>query len=134
MHHEPLRTNGSDPPPLTVVPASARSLSITVAQDGDRLVLISRGDIDADAEQHFLDFLLAALDQSPSVVVDLKDIGFMDSSGLSALVGAVHSARQRGRAVTVRDPSGPVVKILELSGVSQILDIETTDANSTADR
>ena len=113
------------PDPATVM--SAHSLHLRVDHDAGRLIVHATGDIDVDAEDHFSGFLSAAIDQASAVVVDLSAVGFMDSSGLSALVGAVHRARRQGGELTVRDPSVPVRTLLELSGVDQILDIEITD-------
>lgn len=64
----------------------------------------------------------AALEGSGPVVVDLSAVTFMDSSGLSAiadLVGAVD-----GRAVHLRGPRPPVLRVLELCGLDQVTTID----------
>ena len=55
------------------------------------------------------------------VVVDLSQIGFMDSSGLGALIGSLKVARAAGGDLRIAQPSDQVQMVLELSNVDRIL-------------
>jgi anti-sigma B factor antagonist len=62
---------------------------------------------------------------TPSVVVDLSDVQFMDASGLGVLVGAARSARRHGDVVVLRAPSPTVMRLLEITRLLDAFRIET---------
>jgi anti-anti-sigma factor len=59
-------------------------------------------------------------DRPAHLVFDLSGLRFMDSAGISALIGA---AAKVG-AVRLRQPSAPVRRVIELTGLSSILPTE----------
>lgn len=66
--------------------------------------------------------LAEAIDEGPRrVVVDLAAVGFLDSSGINALVGAYRTGRARGVAVGVVNAEGVVRRTMEVVGVYQVL-------------
>ena len=65
--------------------------------------------------------LLAAVRRSPTVVVDLAELDFLDSSGIHGLVTAHHAARDLGRRLFVVNPTGAVAAVLDLTGVINLL-------------
>jgi anti-sigma B factor antagonist len=69
---------------------------------------------------------LLAADQPPETgtfVVDLRDLTFIDSSGLRALVMADQSVRDGGgRLIVVRGPDR-VNQVLEMTGVAQRIEL-----------
>jgi anti-sigma B factor antagonist len=58
---------------------------------------------------------------STRVVVDLSDVGFIDSSGLGALIGSLKSARQAGGDVRIAGPGDQVRAVLKLTNLDRIL-------------
>jgi anti-anti-sigma factor len=56
---------------------------------------------------------------APGVVLDLRGITFIDSSGLHALVRPV----TEGRSVVLRRPSRAVQTLLDLAGVASLFEI-----------
>jgi anti-anti-sigma factor len=57
------------------------------------------------------------------VVVDLRDLTFIDSSGVQALLMCDRRARQAGGRVFVALAAGPVARTIELCGVRDLLDV-----------
>jgi anti-sigma B factor antagonist len=55
------------------------------------------------------------------VVLDLSGVGFIDSSGLGALIGSLKSARQAGGDVRIACPGEQVRAILKLTNLDRIL-------------
>lgn len=55
------------------------------------------------------------------VVVDLSQVTFMDSRGLGALLAANERSREGAAALRIHRPSDPVQRLLEVSGVGQVL-------------
>jgi anti-sigma B factor antagonist len=108
-------------------PSPGAPLSITVAHNNGQLVLEVHGAIDLDTRQHFSEFLTTAVEQSGSVVVDLHGVEFMGSVALTALVEAANRARLYGERLSVRRPSLLARRVLEISGVDLVIDIEDDD-------
>ena len=62
--------------------------------------------------------------EAVDVVVDLANLTFLDSTGISVLLGAGQRAGEAGRSFRVQAPNRPVRKALHLTGVEQILGLE----------
>jgi anti-anti-sigma factor len=62
-----------------------------------------------------------------SVVLDLSEITFLDSSGLRAILEARHAALARGASLVLMGPSEAVEKVLELTGLTDVFDITMDD-------
>jgi anti-sigma B factor antagonist len=56
-----------------------------------------------------------------TVVVDLSDLQFLDSSGIAALLSARSQITQSGRAFELRGAHGVVRRVLEVTGLSFLL-------------
>jgi anti-sigma B factor antagonist len=54
------------------------------------------------------------------LVLDLRRLGFMDSSGLREVIGAVQRGREEGRKVALVRAPGPIENVLELTHVEEI--------------
>ncbi|MFN8035453.1 MAG: STAS domain-containing protein [Acidimicrobiia bacterium] len=66
--------------------------------------------------------LRAALDQVIAgadgvALIRLADVTFIDSSCLGVLVGSLRQAGERGVELVLVEPSGPVRRLLDLTGV-----------------
>ena len=59
---------------------------------------------------------------SERVIVDLSGVTFMDSRGLGALLAANERTSEGAAPIAVHNPSEPVRRLLEVSGVRRILD------------
>jgi anti-sigma B factor antagonist len=93
---------------------------VEVSGDGRRAVLAARGDIDLATVDHLRDAIEQATETNAGgeVWVDLSDVHFMDSTGLSALV--VGHRALPGRFVVIC-PDGPPRRALEISGLHEVL-------------
>ncbi len=54
------------------------------------------------------------------LVLDLRRLGFMDSSGLREVIGAVRRGREEGREVALVREHGPIEDVLEMSHVEDM--------------
>jgi anti-sigma B factor antagonist len=61
------------------------------------------------------------------LVLDLAQVSFIDSTGVGALVAIRKLAIDREAALTLRDPSPPARRILELSTLVDVFTVETSD-------
>src|SRR2546421_5903813 len=85
------------------------------------------GEIDLAAVEAIETALLPLEERYRTVIVDLRDVTFLDSTGLRAIVSADARARKNGLDLRiVRGPEG-VQKILYLAGLDKILPLIDPD-------
>src|SRR5262245_41599881 len=95
----------------------------TTEHDGSSVVVI-RGELDLATAPALEKAIGDRLDAGDAVIVDLRELQFMDSTGLRVLVRAHARAGEQGRFSIVRPlPGGPIAKILAIAGVEDQLDV-----------
>jgi anti-anti-sigma factor len=96
------------------------------AEDRDgRALLTLHGELDLATAPEFEHLVNESIDEGREVVVDLRGLAFMDSSGIRVLVAAHARAGRAGtRLVVVRPgPESAVAKIVEVAGLDRELTI-----------
>ena len=85
------------------------------------LVLV--GELDMSCSERFVESLKRMLAEQPEhIVIDLRSVTFIDSTGLSMLVKANNIAREEEiRLHIVRSPAEIVRAVLETSGLEKLL-------------
>lgn len=85
-------------------------------------VLTLGGELDLAASPALEEELDNALGSDAALVlVDLRELDFMDSTGLSALVRAHHRAEQNGQRFVLVNGSHQVQRLLSLTGIAERL-------------
>lgn len=89
----------------------------------ERVVFVPRGELDLATAPEFEAALLDALRGPKPVVVDLRELEFMDSSGVRVLITAHANAGDHGQRLVLVRPrrGGAVDRILEIAGVEQAM-------------
>jgi anti-sigma B factor antagonist len=93
-------------PLITVVPSKAEG----------RTVLRVQGELDIESAD-FLATELRKVEDASEVVVDLRDVTFLDSSGLGVLVHCDLRLRATKRALALLIRDGQVRRLFELTGL-----------------
>jgi anti-anti-sigma factor len=95
--------------------------------DNEVVRIAVAGEIDV-ATSTQLKFVLLAAIQTPStardVTVDLAEVTFMDASGVGVLVAGREAARRRGVGFTVQNPQGIVLRVLDLLGLAEAMQLD----------
>lgn len=86
---------------------------------GTRVVAVA-GEVDL-ATGPELERALLAIPAAASVIVDLTDCGFIDSTGLHILFRAHERLGRSGGQLAVVSPNRPVLTVLEVTRLDQIL-------------
>src|SRR5688572_4613841 len=100
----------------------------------DRVAVVAlRGELDL-AGAAALEQELARLDaESPdAVVLDLRNVDFMDSSGLRVVAVASRSAEARGRRLALVRGSDQVMRVFEITRMRERLDFVDAPEQVTA--
>ncbi|WP_338758326.1 STAS domain-containing protein [Nocardia vulneris] len=110
----------------------SRVLRTHLEQDAVTAVLTVGGEVDAASVPLLRAGIEEALDVGPDVlVVDLSDVGFFGSAGLSALLFALDSVPRRELRVVA---SPQVRRPIEVTGLDQVLTVfDTLDAALSPD-
>ena len=96
---------------------------VELVADGQSTVVTVCGELDLDSSPA-LDDELARLstDGVGRVILDLRRLDFMDSTGLSTLVRAQERLEQAGRRLGIVRGTQQVQRLLELTGVAERLE------------
>lgn len=99
--------------------AAGQELAITWEWIGRSVVLAVAGEIDMVTSPRFQEEMLASVDTGPeTLVVDLTDVGFFDSAGLSALV-AVYERATESTTLRVVTSSNATVRPLRVTALDR---------------
>lgn len=98
------------------------TLTVQVTYDNDVTRLAATGEIDASSAHTFEAAATQALAELPRCVeVDLGEVGFIDSSGLRAIISLSNRARERQVDVAVTGMSAAARRVLEITGLIDTL-------------
>lgn len=108
------------------------SFHVVTAGDDGRVVLRLTGELDCDTAP----ILREALDQLggrvvPTLVLQLANLKFIDSSGLHELVTALSRQRAVGGEVVLDQPSAQTMCVLDIAGLSRIFTIRGAPSRET---
>jgi anti-anti-sigma factor len=98
-------------------------LSLETSRTGQAAVIALSGELDL-AGAAALEQELARLeaDSPQAVVLDLRDVEFMDSSGLRLIAVASQQAKERGRRLALVPGSEQVMRVFEITRMRERLD------------
>jgi anti-sigma B factor antagonist len=97
---------------------------LEVAREPEHTVLRVTGDLDLETAPQ----MLAAIEPylaagAEPLVLDLCELAFIDSSGLSALIRVNQRMAAADRPLTILSPAPPVAKVFEITGLDQVLPV-----------
>jgi anti-anti-sigma factor len=97
-----------------------------VVLEGQRspVVLPLAGELDvARANDAYMRMLALELRPGAQLVLDLRELTFMDSTGVRLILQASEYARSHGAGLVVVRPPEPVMRVIELVGLDEQLDL-----------
>jgi anti-sigma B factor antagonist len=112
---------------------SKRSMDIDVTQSGGVTVVVPRGDLDMATVDEVRRALTGLIDRGQSrLLMDLSGVGYIDSSGMGALVAAMKQARAAGGDVRLCALQEDVRGIFELTRLARAMSIHPTRREALA--
>jgi anti-sigma B factor antagonist len=81
------------------------------------------GDLDRYTFANFASQITPLVGPNVHIVIDLSELGFIDSSGLSTLRATAKRVRRAGGQVSLRNPSAHVVRLLTVTGIEAVLPV-----------
>ena len=110
------------------------SLQVELEQHRNVLIVRLRGELD----HHTADVVRFKMEDAmmrgrcEHVVLSLKDLLFMDSSGLGVILGRYKLVKSRGGKMVVCDAQASVKRLFELSGLFKILSLYESERSALA--
>lgn len=103
----------------------SRDLDLTPITVGDCAVVRVTGEIDVLTAPGLREALLSQ--PSAHMIVDLRGVAFLDSTGLGVLVGHVKRMRRRGGTLkVVTERGGRIRRLFELTNLTGAMDLRTS--------
>jgi anti-anti-sigma factor len=102
---------------------SESQLSIVVQPEAHAITLTLQGELDMGSAASFR-ACFDALDESfKDVVLELEELTFLDSTGIAALISLHRVLENNLGQLTLRHPQPAVARVLELTGMHDIMKI-----------
>ncbi len=103
------------------------NFEFTCDVEGKKAELIVKGEIDVSNAPELRTAIHEALDSNiDSLVIDISQVSYIDSTGIGVLVGARHRATEESIAFEIRNPQPNVLRVLSLLGMVEDLNIKLT--------
>ena len=100
------------------------ALTLHICPGDSGAAVWASGDIDTNVAEAFQDVMLAVIRMhSPSLLLDLSGVSFMDCAGLRALLLTRRRAGLRGGSVSLIAESPAVRRIIDLLGVRDVFPV-----------
>ena len=99
-------------------------MSYKVTEDGNIATIHLDGEIDMDVTEKAKEVILPIVETGKEVHLNLKDVSYMDSSGISVLIESHQKALENNTKVVVKEVSKSVLKVIMMAKLEQILNLE----------
>ena len=99
-------------------------LQVTVSGAEPEYEVRLLGELDMSTAPQLRDELLRLVsDGATMVTVDLSQLAFVDSTGLSVLITGLKRLRQQGGDLALRSPTPGTLRVLEITGLTEVFPI-----------
>ncbi|AIQ53758.1 MULTISPECIES: anti-sigma F factor antagonist [unclassified Paenibacillus] len=108
-----------------------------VEMEHHRSVLVVR--LYGELDHHAADYVRMEMDEAimrgqvEHLILSLKELQFMDSSGLGVILGRYKLIRSKGGKMAVCDATAPVKRLLEMSGLFKIMSLYDDESAALSD-
>jgi len=99
-------------------------MSYNVTEENGISTVFLNGEIDMDVTEKAKEIIMPLVESGKEVHINLKDVQYMDSSGISILIESHQKASELGTKVTLKEISKSVLKVIMMAKLEQILNLE----------
>ena len=98
-------------------------MSYKVSEQGNISTVFLTGEIDMDVADKAKGIILPLVESGTEVHINLKDVSYMDSSGISVLIESHQKAEEKNTKVIIKEISKSVLKVIMMAKLEQILNL-----------
>lgn len=99
------------------------TLSLTIERRGRTALVVLGGEVDLLNSMDVRKEIVACLDDRWDVVVEMANVGYIDSSGIASLVEGYQTAKRFGVRFALAAVSAPVLRVLRMAKLDQVFAI-----------
>jgi len=99
-------------------------MAYNVKEDGNIAIVYLDGEIDMDVTEKAKELIMPLIEAKKEVHLNLKEVQYMDSSGISVLIESHQKAMELGTKVILKEISKSVLKVIMMAKLEQILNLE----------
>ena len=99
-------------------------MTYKITEEGNISTVYLSGEIDMDIREKAEQIIMPLIEAKKEVHLNLKDVEYMDSSGISLLIEAHQKANELETKVILKEISKSVLKVIMMAKLEQILIIE----------
>ena len=98
-------------------------MSYKVTEEGNISTVHLDGEIDMDVTEKAKEVIMPLIEAKKEVHLNLKEVQYMDSSGISVLIESHQKALENNTKVVVKEVSKSVLKVIMMAKLEQILNL-----------
>ena len=99
-------------------------MSYKVTEEGNISTVHLDGEIDMDVTEKAKEVIFPVIDSGKEVHLNLSQVQYMDSSGISVLIESHQRALEKNTKLIIKDVSKSVLKVIMMAKLEQILNLE----------
>ena len=99
-------------------------MAYKISENGNISTVFLDGEIDMDVTEKAKEIILPLVEAGKEVHLNLKDVSYMDSSGISVLIESHQKALEKNTKVIIKEVSKSVLKVIMMAKLEQILNLE----------
>jgi anti-sigma B factor antagonist len=102
------------------------NIKVDIDKSDDKTVVLVAGEIDAYTAPKLREALLPLAEEpNPDLIVNLKDVSYMDSTGLGVFVGLLKKIRKNDGHLNLVELSERLERLFSITGLNDIIDISS---------
>ncbi|WP_432825110.1 STAS domain-containing protein [Dactylosporangium sp. CA-092794] len=102
-------------------------MQVTSTVSGSRAVVAASGELDVATAPELRGYLHKLVDEGAStLVIDLSDVGFLDSTTLGVLISAHKRLAESGGVVELVIPHARLLRIFQITGLDRVFTIHSS--------
>ena len=98
-------------------------MSYKVSEEGNVATVHLDGEIDMDVTEKAKAVIFPHIDAGKEVHLNLSNVQYMDSSGISVLIESHQKALEKNTKVIIKEVSKSVLKVIMMAKLEQILNL-----------
>ena len=99
-------------------------MSYKVTEEGNISTVHLDGEIDMDVTEKAKEVIFPVIDSGKEVHLNLSQVQYMDSSGISVLIESHQRALEKSTKVIIKDVSKSVLKVIMMAKLEQVLNLD----------
>ena len=99
-------------------------MTYKITEEDNISTIFLDGEIDMDVTEKAKEIIMPLIEAKKEVHLNLKEVQYMDSSGISVLIESHQKAMELGTKVTLKEISKSVLKVIMMAKLEQILNLD----------